>query len=126
MENSLIGHLVPSVMPYVHKYLPTADEATNFIRRNGGIFPVRGQKLFQANAPVPPETNLPGFWGKAADGVAEAVIGAALTRTPPSRLLTMGAFTSVPPALGRAITRRYAKEENSQQSPYGFGDLFNR
>ncbi|HEX9328534.1 MAG TPA: hypothetical protein VF915_18550, partial [Reyranella sp.] len=39
VENSGIGQVAPSVMPYARKYLPTADEATNFIRRNGGIFP---------------------------------------------------------------------------------------
>jgi hypothetical protein len=126
VESSGIGEMVPSLMPYVHKYLPTPDEATNFIRRNGGIFPVRGQKLFQPGASVPPETNLPGRWGKAIDGIVEGVVGAALTGTPPSRLLMMGGFTGVGSALARERARQREQRENSQQSPYGFGDLFNR
>ena len=133
VENSGVGQVVPSMMPYARKYLPTADEATNFIRRNGGIFPVRGRKLLLTNgadAPVPPETNLPGLWGKTVDGVVEGVLGAALTRTPPNRLpLMMGAFTGGGSALAREIARRYAQREDGprpQQSPYGFGDLFNR
>ena len=133
VENSGIGQVAPSVMPYARKYLPTADEATNFIRRNGGIFPVRGRRLLLTNgadASVPPETNLPGLWGKTVDGVVEGVLGAALTRTPPNRLpLMMGAFTGGGSALAREIARRFAQREDSprpQQSPYGFGDLFNR
>ena len=134
VENSGIGHVMPSVMPYTRKYLPTADEATNFIRRHGGIFPVRGHDITKGvEAPARPETNLPGLYGKTADSIAEAAIRAALLRMPPSGVpLAFGALTGGGGAYLRELDRR-AKQRDAQEnsarlyrSGYGFGDLFNR
>ena len=128
VENSGIGHVMPSVMPYTRKYLPTADEATNFIRRHGGIFPVRGHDITKGvEAPARPETNLPGLYGKTADSIAEAAIRAALLRMPPSGVpLTFGALTGGGGAYLRELDRR-AKQRDAQEnsarlyrSGYGF------
>ena len=136
VENSGVGRVMPSVMPYARKYLPTGDEATNYIRRRGGIFPTANRDEIQKARregrelpPVPPETNQPGRWGKVVDGAVEGVLGAALTRTPPRwSPLMVGGLSGAGSALLRDIARRRAQEPgtDSQRSGYSFGDLFNR
>jgi hypothetical protein len=134
VEHSGIDRVMPSVMPYARKYLPTGDEATNYLRRPSppwsGIWSEDARKEWENIKDRPkPEVNLPGRWGKIVDGTVEGVLGAALTRTPPNwSPLMIGGFSGAGSALLRDIARRYAQEDgrDSQRSGYSFGDLFNR
>lgn len=138
-EISGIGWLAPGVMPY----LPTAQDATNYIRRDGGIFPTRQNDGYW-RAPIenrrpparslPPETNLAGVWGNIVDASVEGLLSTmltgspwtALTKLPNAPALMRGVATSLGSDAARWIARTHDPKNgtNSENRAPAFGYPF--